>query len=107
MLTLCGRQKGHWTSVGEAGEAMRKYMLQKLLESRPDIIANGSSVDDAAEILWAEASKKGCLQLPTQAALRADGRKDLRYVLQVPFPHNPGRASSFLTRWLLSSYAVS
>ena len=70
-------QKGRWKNVEEAAEAMKAYMLEILLDSYPDI------AKDRGEAIWAEAIEKDILRLPKQADILKDGRRDLRYALQV------------------------
>lgn len=53
------------------------YMLENLLESYPD------SAKDRGEAIWAEALEEGLLRLPKHADIVEDGRRDLRYALQV------------------------
>lgn len=70
-------QKGRWKNVEEAAEVMKAYILENLLESYPD------SAKDREEAIWADALEKGLLRMPKQANILEDGRRDLRYALQV------------------------
>ena len=70
-------QKGRWKNVEEAAEVMKAYILENMLESYPD------SAKDDGEAIWAEAREGGVLRMPKQADILRDGRRDLRYALQV------------------------
>lgn len=75
-------QKGRWKNVEEAAEAMKDYLLENLLETYPDI----NKISKSKEAIWKEAVEEGFLRLPKQADILEDGRRDLRYALQVT-PH--------------------
>lgn len=77
---LClGIQKGHWVSVEEAAVEMKAYMVEKMMEDQSHSRKN----DKLEEEMWVRALKEGNLRLPSQAQILEDGRRDLRYVLQV------------------------
>jgi len=75
-------QKGRWKNVEEAAEVMKDYMLENLLSTHPDNNEIRKSKVHR-EAIWKEAVEKGFLRLPKQADIIADGRRDLRYALQV------------------------
>jgi len=76
-------QKGRWKNVEEAAEAMKDYLFENLLDTYPDINKIGKP-EDHREAIWKEAVENGFLRLPKQADIVTDGRRDLRYALQVP-----------------------
>lgn len=63
----------------EAAEAMKEYLIEGLLSTYPDV----NKIKDRREAIWNEAVETGELRLPKQADILQDGRRDLRYALQV------------------------
>lgn len=66
-------------SVEEAAMEMKAYMVEKMMEDQSHLWKN----DKLEEEMWVRALKEGNLRLPSQAQILEDGRRDLRYVLQV------------------------
>lgn len=89
---LYGAQKGRWKNVEEAAQAMKEYMLENMLDSYPEI--DRSDAEHRRKRIWAQAVKEGSLRLPKQADILEDGRRDLRYALQVSSLFRLGLLSS-------------
>lgn len=66
-------------SVEEAAVEMKAYMVEKMMGDQSHLWKN----DKLEEEMWVRALKEGSLRLPSQAQILEDGRRDLRYVLQV------------------------
>eukprot|EP01018_Ginkgo_biloba_P033610 Gb_14125 [translate_table: standard] len=75
-IKLRRHKRGYWSCLSVAGAALRSYMCSKIAEE----MSLKLGYDE--ELLWREATKDGCLKLPTHTQVLNDGRPDLHYVLQ-------------------------